>query len=168
MALRILQENEITKESGNKKSAFTEVIKNKKGHIPEIPQSVSPSPLSNTKILEYNNMYDVLTIEDDSEATADNDQASKRQIPDADDDQASTKQNTQKYDDQEMSAVNSQTKGDGQQHARKDTDSQPAEKVNAVNSESPEANAHRANQSTKQFSLIIGDSMIKNINPQKL
>ena len=34
-------------------------------------------------------MYDVLTLEDDSENTADDDQASKRLIPDADDDQAS-------------------------------------------------------------------------------
>ena len=36
VALRILQENEITKESGNEKSAFAEVTRNKKQYIPEI------------------------------------------------------------------------------------------------------------------------------------
>ena len=47
--------------------------------------------------------------------------------------------------------------------------SQPTEKVNmTANLERSEENGHRPNQTPKQLSLTIGDSMIKHINPQKL
>ncbi|XP_028412430.1 uncharacterized protein LOC114535252 [Dendronephthya gigantea] len=157
VALRILQEKEISKESGNKKSAFTEVAKNQKQHTPEIPKSMSPSPHNNTKKPQHNNTYDVPAIEDDNESNDDQNLASKSQNT-----------NIEEHGDQERSTVNGQTERDGHQQTDEHTESQPAEKASTANSEYREVNNHRTNETTRQSSLIIGDSMIKRIKPQKL
>ena len=161
LALRILQEKEISKENGNQKSIFTKVqAKSSKQHFPEIPTSVLSSPLNNTDKLQRNNMYDILTIEDHDETIADDDQEITRQVS-----------NTQEVavGNDERFTANGQSKEDGQQHTKKGTVSQTTEKVNvSVNSECSEENGHGSNQTTKQYTLTIGDSMIKHINLRKL
>ena len=158
VALRILQEKEISKENGNQKSIFTKVQAKSSKHFPEIPTSVLPSPL-NKDTLQHN-MYDIITIEDHDETIADEDQEITRPVS-----------NTQEVavGNDERFTANGQSKEDGQQHTKKGTVSQTTEKANvSVNSECPEENGHGSNQATKQYTLTIGDSMIKHINPRKL
>lgn len=93
-----MQEKEITNENEHKKLAFPETGKSRKQYLPEIPKSVTPSPLSNIKIFQDGNTYDVVTTEDDHETNADDNQAFKGQIS-----------ITQSHANQGGSVVNDQT-----------------------------------------------------------
>ena len=140
VALRILQEKEITKVSRNQKLVFTRVqAKNSKQHCPEIPKSILPSPLMNhTNKLQHNNTYDILTIENHNETIADDDQEITRQIT-----------NTQEVavGNDGRFVVNGQSKEDVQQHTKKAAMSQPTEKVNVTaTSECSEENGHMPNR----------------------
>ena len=152
VALRILQEKEITKDSGNQKSVFTKVqAKSSEQHFPDISKSVVPSPLNNTNILQHNNTYDILTIEDHNETIVDDDQEITREI-------SNTQQVAVGNDGRFI--VNGQSKEDGLQDTKKATVSQPTEKVNVTaNSECSEENGSRSNRTPKQYSLKPGSHM---------